>query len=211
MLATGAPLTWRGHIRVIQNKRAQRERRGWEGVRMGEEGGGRRVARRRRAALRSPIWCNTCRDTHKALASELELTPISNDFSTFYQIIPIISNSLICGLCSTNVRGVMILSTFVEARHWRGGLIVECGPQMSSHHIDFTGAHGKNDTTLQWFWAISPNQHLEQDNCGVWSTPEKQCKKVTLYNLYATTPKIGDNRKSGIISHRKKNTLRSFP
>jgi len=46
----------------------------------------------------------------------------------------IICNEKSCGRSSTNVRGVMILGTFVEERHWRGGLIVEHFPQMSSHH-----------------------------------------------------------------------------
>ena len=31
---------------------------------------------------------------------------------------------------------VLILGTFVEERQWRGGLIVEHFPQMSSHHND---------------------------------------------------------------------------
>ena len=78
-------------------------------------GEGFRAAGALRSAALAEVQ-HTCRDTHKALASELELTPISNDFSTFYQIIPIISNSLICGMCSTNVRGVMM----IESQHWQG-------------------------------------------------------------------------------------------
>ena len=79
---------------------------------------------------------HACRDTHKALASELELTPISKDFSTFYQIIPIISYSLICGLCSTNVRGVMMMlcDVGITSSHHRAQAIVFIKPFMTTGH-----------------------------------------------------------------------------
>jgi hypothetical protein len=37
----------------------------------------------------------------------------------------------------------MILCTFVEEHHWRGGLIVEHVPEMSSHHNDFPAQMAK--------------------------------------------------------------------
>ena len=76
---------------------------------------------------------------------------------------------------------LLILGTFVEERQWRGGLIVEHFPQMSSHHNYLPHSDGKIDTFFQCFLTVSPNHHLETDKCGVCSTHELLCKIVTFY------------------------------
>lgn len=106
-------------------------------------------------------------------------TPNSKHFSSLKLNVLIISNTGSCGRSSTNVRGVMILCTFVEERHWRGGLIVEHVPEMSSHHNDSLDSDGKNDTFFRCFLTMSLNHHLETDKCGVYSTHEELCKIVT--------------------------------
>ena len=45
--------------------------------------------------------------------------------------------------CCRPAAVTLILSTFVEGLHWRGGLIVEHVPQKSSHHNDLPATAGK--------------------------------------------------------------------
>ena len=120
-------------------------------------------------APRTITWQQTLRDHANALTP-----PNSKDFSFMKLNILIICNGKSCGRSSTNVRGVMILGTFVEERHWRGGLIVEHFPQMSSHHNYLPASDGKIDTFFQCFLTMSDimslNHHLETDKCGEYST-----------------------------------------
>ena len=73
-------------------------------------------------------------------------------------------------LCVFSLLITVILWTFVEEGHWRGGLIVEHVPQMSSHQNDLPASVGKVDTFFHCFLTMSPNHHLETDICGVCST-----------------------------------------